>query len=112
MCKNLRLYKNIVIATRPEGYRKKPFKAKWLANFFYRKYPNFIQAILNRHTMYNNEIEEIEKLAQKEEIILIRPSNFINISKMEPNLDIVKEMYELGRQDATNMLNKVKQFLA
>ena len=62
--------------------------------------------------MYNNEVEEIEKLAQKEEIILIRPSKFINISKMEPNLDIVKEMYELGRQDATNMLNKVKQFLA
>jgi predicted patatin/cPLA2 family phospholipase len=62
--------------------------------------------------MYNNEVEEIEKLAQKGKIILIRPSKFINISKMEPNLDIVKEMYELGRQDAINMLDKVKQFLA
>ncbi len=110
--KTLGFTKNIVIATRPEGYRKKPFKAKWLANLIYRKYPNFIKTILNRHTMYNNEIEEIEKLAQKEEILLIRPSKFINISKMEPNLDIVKEMYELGRQDATNMLDKVKQFLA
>ena len=62
--------------------------------------------------MYNNEVKEIENLAKKEEIILIRPSKFINISKMESNLDIVKEMYELGRNDALNMLNQVKQFLA
>lgn len=110
--KNLGFTKNIVIATRPIGYIKKPFRLKWLANLIYRKYPKFIQALINRHTMYNNEVKEIENLAKKEEIILIRPSKFINISKMESNLDIVKEMYELGRNDALNMLNRVKQFLA
>lgn len=110
--KNLGFTKNIVIATRPIGYIKKPFRLKWLANLIYRKYPKFIQALINRHTMYNNEVKEIENLAKKEEIILIRPSKFINISKMESNLDIVKEMYELGRNDALNMLNQVKQFLA
>ena len=110
--KNLGFTKNIVIATRPIGYIKKPFRLKWLANLIYRKYPKFIQALINRHTMYNNEVKGIENLAKKEEIILIRPSKFINISKMESNLDIVKEMYELGRNDALNMLNQVKQFLA
>lgn len=110
--KNLGFTKNIVIATRPIGYIKKPFRLKWLANLIYRKYPKFIQALINRHTMYNNEVKDIENLAKKEEIILIRPSKFINISKMESNLDIVKEMYELGRNDALNMLNQVKQFLA
>ena len=109
---NLGFTKNIVIATRPIGYIKKPFKLKWLANLIYRKYPKFIQALLNRHIMYNQEVKDIENQAQKGEIILIRPSKFINISKMESNLDIVKEMYELGRNDALNMLNQVKQFLA
>lgn len=110
--KNLGFTKNIVIATRPIGYNKKPFKLKWLAKLLYRKYPKFIQALINRHTMYNTEVKEIENLSKKGEIILIRPSKFINISKMESNLDIVKEMYELGRNDALNMLNQVKQFLA
>ncbi len=109
---NLGFTKNIVIATRPVGYIKKPLKLKWLANLIYRKYPKFIQALQNRHIMYNQEVKDIENQAQKEEIILIRPSKFINISKMESNLDIVKEMYELGRNDALNMLNQVKQFLS
>ena len=110
--KKLGFTKNVVIATRPQGYSKKPFKLKWLAKLIYGKYPNFIQALINRHIMYNNEVENIENLAEKGEIILIRPSKFINISKMEPNLDIVKEMYELGRQDGLNALNKVRKFLA
>jgi len=108
---NLGFSKNIVIATRPQGYRKKTFKFKWLAKLIYRKYPKFIQALINRHQMYNNEIEYMEKLAQSEEIILIRPSKHINISKMETNLNIVKEMYELGRQDALTALNKVQHFI-
>lgn len=110
--KKLGFTKNVVIATRPQGYSKKPFKLKWLAKLIYGKYPNFIQALINRHIMYNNEVENIENLAEKGEIILIRPSKFINISKMEPNLDIVKEMYELGRQDGLNALDKVRKFLA
>jgi hypothetical protein len=30
---------------------------------------------------------------------------------MERNIDIVKQMYELGRQDALNALEQVKEFL-
>lgn len=110
--KKLGFSRNVVIATRPEGYRKKPFRAKWLARLIYGKYPNFIRAMIKRHSMYNQEIEEIEQLADKGEVILIRPSKFINISKMEKNLDIVKQMYELGREDAYHALEKVKAFLA
>ena len=108
---NLGFSKNIVIATRPQEYHKKPFKFKWLAKLIYRKYPKFIQALINRHQMYNTEVEYMEKFAQSGEIILIRPSKYINISKMETNLNIVKEMYELGRQDALTALNKVQHFI-
>ena len=103
--------KNIVIATRPSGYRKKPFCFKWLVKLIYKKYPNFVKAMINRHIMYNNELEKIELLASKKEILLIRPSKFINISKMESNLNIVKEMYELGRKDAYTHLEQIKNFL-
>ena len=108
---NLGFKKNIVISTRPEGYRKKPFKFKTFAKLIYGKYPKFVQALINRHNMYNNELDAIEKSANKGEIILIRPSKFINISKMESNLSIVREMHELGRKDALEALEKVKKFL-
>ncbi len=109
--KKLGFTKNVVIATRPQGYRKKPFKFKWLAKLIYGKYPKFIEAMINRHKMYNQEVEDIEKAAAGGEIVLIRPSKFIKISKMERNLDIVKQMYELGRQDGVAMLDKVKEFI-
>lgn len=103
--------KNVVIATRPQGYRKKAFKHKWLAKLVYGKYPNFIKAMINRHKMYNQELEYIETEASKDSIILIRPSKYINISKMETNPNIIKEMYELGRQDALKVIDKIKDFI-
>ena len=103
--------KNIVVQTRPAGYRKKPTRMAWLAKLVYKKYPKFVEVIKNRHLMYNQELDEIEKAAQKGDILVIRPSRLIKIKKMEPNLDIVKEMYELGRQDALDKLEKIKDFL-
>lgn len=109
--RNLGYTKNIVIATRPQGYRKKAFKHKWLAKLVYGKYPNFINAMINRHVMYNQELEDIEAESAKGNIILIRPSRYINISKMETNPDVIKQMYELGRQDALKVIDNVKEFL-
>nr|MDA8227721.1 patatin family protein [Desulfitobacterium hafniense] len=40
--------KNIVILTRNESYRKKPFKQEWLAKRFYPKYIGLIEAMVNR----------------------------------------------------------------
>ncbi|MBR2034262.1 MAG: patatin family protein, partial [Alphaproteobacteria bacterium] len=45
--------KLVVVTTRPRLYRKKPFIWTWLAKLRYKKYPKFIEAILNRHKMYN-----------------------------------------------------------
>ncbi len=104
--------KNVVITTRPKGYRKKPYLLKWLAKLVYGKYPRFVEAILRRHEMYNRELEEIETLEKSGELVLIRPSRFIKISKMESDLNVVNEMYELGRKDAYNAIDKVKAFLA
>ena len=41
----------------------------------------------------------------------MRPSKTIKVKKMEQNLDRVKEMYELGRFDAENMLEKIRKFV-
>ena len=109
---NMGYDKNVVILTRPKGYRKEPAHLQWLTKLVYRKYPNFVEAVLKRHEMYNREIQEIENLEKEGKILVVRPSKTIKISKMEANLEVVKDMYDLGRYDAENTLEKIKAFLS
>lgn len=103
--------RNIVIETRPLGYCKKPSRNGWLAKLVYRHYPAFINAIKKRHEMYNQELDYINEAEKQGKALVIRPSRYIKINKMEQNLEIVKEMYELGRSDAMAKLEDIKVFL-
>ena len=103
--------RNIVILTRPLGYRKKNRLNRYLAKLVYRKYPKFAKAIINRASMYNDELDFVAKEEKKDNTLVFRPSRFINIKHLEQNLDIVKEMYELGRYDATAHLDEIKKFI-
>lgn len=110
---NLGYEKNIVIQTRPNGYRKKSSKAaNFLSKLVYRKYPKFIKAIKNWSDIYNDCLDFVEKKQKEGQTFVIRPSRFIKISRMEKNLDIVKEMYDLGRSDALREIDNIKKFLA
>ncbi len=104
--------KNIVILTRPKGYRKKPNPLAWLSALVYRKYPRFVEAIYKRHNMYNDELDYVAQREKAGQALVLRPSQFIKVAKMEQDLNRVKEMYELGRHDAMTQLDKIKKFLA
>lgn len=101
----------VVVQTRAEGYQKKPNKLSWLAALTYRKYPRFVAAIKNRHIMYNQELTDIEKMHQRGEIFVIRPSRLIKIKHMEKDLRVLQEVYELGRSDTITALPQLRKFL-
>ena len=61
--------------------------------------------------LYNRELDEIEQMRAARRVLVIRPSRSVKIGKMEPNPEIVREMYELGRYDAIAVLDSVKKFL-
>lgn len=103
--------KNVVVLTRPEGYRKKPSNMA-LARRIYRKYPAFIKAMEQRYICYNETIEEIARLEKSGEILVIRPSRNPGIGRMEKRPEKVKEVYDLGCEDAVQKLEQVKAFLA
>ena len=104
--------KNIVVQTRPDGYRKKPAKFVWLAKLIYRNFPKFIEVFTHRPEMYNQELDNIKNLAEQGKIFVIKPSRFINIKHAETNPETIKAMYNLGREDAEKQLTKLKKFLA
>ena len=77
----------------------------------YRKYPEFVKAMANRHIAYNEALEYIEKKEAAGEILVIRPDEALPVSRVEKDTDKLKLAYEIGRQAAKINLEKIKSFL-
>ena len=99
--------RNVVILTREDGYVKKP-EMLWLARLAYRKYPNFVKAISNRHVMYNETLKKIKELEQAGSVLVIRPERSLNIGRLENDPEKIQEIYEIGYQDGMKAMEKVK----
>ena len=96
--KKLGYDKIIVILTRTLDYRKsKPMT--WIAKWFYRHYPHFVDAVNQRYAMYNRQFENVIKLAEKGDIFVIRPSVDLKIKRIEKDPNKLQAMYELGMKD-------------
>ena len=104
--------KNVIILTRNFGYRKKEGMRGWeLYVAAFRKYPNLVRALVNRAKHYNQVLECIEKWEEEGKIFVIRPSVPLTIGRMEADPKKIKEVYELGRDDARRQIEDMKVFL-
>ena len=103
--------KNIVVLTRPAGYVKHPSSSAKLLKFRYKKYPEFIEANINRHHNYNKSVAAIEEYERLGEALVIRPSEEYKIGRLERDKDKLKYMYKLGRRDAKAKLEELRKFL-
>lgn len=108
--KKLGYEKIVVVQTRPDGYIKSS-EASSAARVIYRKYPNLIKAIENRHIMYNKQTELVRQLAENGEIVRVLPSQKTKISRTEKDVGKINEMYLLGRHDAENKIDEISEYL-
>jgi len=112
-CKKLGYEKIVVVLTRPIEYRKEILSSKKLklVNIRYKKYPNLIKTMKNRHKEYNKTIEKIIDMENKKEIYVIRPSESINVKVIERDPKKLQEVYELGIRDAKSNIKNLKEYL-
>ena len=108
--KKLGFDKNVVILTRDINYRKKP-TMKALAKFLYRKHPAFSKVLLDRYSMYNNQVEETIKAEQDGDVFVFRPSSPLEIGRMENDAEKIRLVYNRGRHDAIQNMEKLKDWL-
>ena len=87
--------KPLVVLTRNKGYRKPQSKTK-VPFFMYRKYPKLKEAIRNRNSIYNREIELVEKMEQEGSAVVIRPERPIEVGRMERDIDKLLALYQEG----------------
>lgn len=99
--------RNILILTRPKGYRKKPSKSKLLIHRKYAEYPDLQNAIFNRYKMYNDTLDYIEKLEEEGKVFVIRPSKIIAVGRMEQHKDKLLNLYNLGYEDCKNKFEEL-----
>ncbi|WP_346556975.1 patatin family protein [Mannheimia haemolytica] len=103
--------KIIVVLTRPLEYRKKP-SSMWLFKRFYRQYPKLVARWEKRYAKYNQAVEQIIQLNEKQQIFVIRPSRTVKISRLEKDVNKIQAMYDLGVEDAQNALAGLRAYLA
>ncbi len=91
--------KNVVVLTRNKGYRKES-KDRKIPSFIYRKYPAMRKALENRNTLYNTQLDLIDRLEADGLIFVIRPENPVTVDRIEKNVDKLTALYEEGYECA------------
>ncbi len=86
---------NVVVLTRNKGYRKSSSHTS-IPPFIYRKYPALRAAISHRNTLYNEQLDLVEKLEEQGEITVIRPIKPIEVDRMERNVKKLLDLYNEG----------------
>lgn len=99
----------LVVLTRPKGYRKSGNIHG--AEIFYKNYPAFAKTLNNRNKIYNEQCEFIEKLEKDGKIIVLRPSEHIEVKRTEKDKEKLQKMYDLGIKDCSEKIDIIKSFL-
>ncbi len=107
---NMGFKKNVVVATRTDSYVKTE-EQPFLSKIVYKKYPNFVNAVIRRPKMYNDEKEYILGEEKKGTVFLIRPMAELDISRTDTDPDHLERIYRIGRKDAERRLEELKKFL-
>ena len=101
--------KIIVVLTRPLGYRKKisylPYK------LFYGKFPNFVETAKNNYKKYNETMDLIDKYEAEKKIIVLRPSEFVKMKRVEKDKNKLQKIYDLGISDCSKKLDQIKEYI-
>lgn len=112
-CISLGYKKIIVILTQPINYKKESLskKEESLINIKYHKYPKLINTMKNRYINYNNTLDKILDMENKQEIFVIRPPKKINIPITTNNQNKIQEVYDMGIYNCKKILPKLKKYL-
>ena len=103
--------KNIVVLTRPVGYRKKPEKLAPVIKARYHDFPEMVKAFKYRDKIYNETMDYIDEGVEKGTILRIAPVKDLGIGRLEKDKNKLKLAYEEGYFVAEAMGEQIKQFL-
>ncbi|MCQ2541924.1 MAG: patatin family protein [Lachnospiraceae bacterium] len=103
--------KNIVVLTRPDGYRKKPTSNMAIMRAKYKDYPGVVRDMENRHIVYNKSLDFVKREEKAGRAFVFRPENLIKIERIEKDPKKLRVLYLQGYYDAATRYKEMKKFL-
>lgn len=103
--------RNVVILTQPRDYVKKPSRMAERCRPLLRKYPNLINAMNNRHRMYNAELKYVRRSEQAGRTLVIAPPEKLPVGHIEHDPDVLREVYRTGRNTANSLIGEITDFM-
>ena len=105
--------KNVVVMTKEVGYRRKQIDSGQLAliKVRYAKYPKVAQIMAERHIMYNDCLDFIERKEREGEIFVIRPQRPNDVRRIERDKVRMKALYDQGYEEAEALYENLMQYL-
>ena len=104
--------KNIIVLTQPRDFTKKKTGIIPILKLKYSKYPKLVEAMANRHIIYNKQLEEIRELEKENKVYVIAPYESLNIKRTENNPSELERVYQIGRKVASEKLIEIKEFIS
>ena len=94
--------KNVVIMTKEVGYLRKPTSSANLAliKMRYLQYPKVYELMAERHKVYNETLDFIERQQENGKAFVIRPAKVSEVGRIEKDADKLLALYKEGYEDA------------
>lgn len=103
--------RNVVVTTRPHGYRK---FASWkvaLTRVLLRRYPAVYRALATRHEWYNRTLAYIDRRVSDGAALLVCPEAPLPIARICHDPEAMQRVYDLGKAAGERSTASVKEFL-
>ena len=104
--------RNVVILTQPKGYVKEHNPLMPLMRIALRKYPRMIEAMDQRHVMYNKELAYVREAEQAGRCLVIRPKEKLPIGHFSHDPEEMQRIYDIGIEAGKENIEKIKRFLS
>ncbi len=101
----------VVVTTHPKGFRYGEISPieKSIVKDRFKEYPVFVKCALQNHILYNEHMKELERLEDDGRAIVVWPSKEIDIGFFEWRKKKIMPLYELGKKDCEQLLDKIKK---
>ena len=104
--------RNVVVLTRPAGYRKRMSRgAALLARAALRRLPAVAAAMATRPERYNRALEVVAEGEARGTVFAIRPQNPLPVGRASRSPEALRQAHELGREAARRALGALKEWL-
>ena len=104
--------RNVVVTTRPHGYRKFPCRRLVLLKPLLHGMPAIYKALRTRHVWYNETLDCIDARVRAGVALLVAPPEPLPIGRVCHDPLRMQRVYDIGHTLGVKLINEVKEFLA